>query len=175
MDKIQHCAGYLATAGGGIKSYVDGLLASSPDMYVQGVVTSLANIDQSQYLLLHMHDGYLLADLRDQCPAIYTLHNHDLYCPSGSKYLRSQYTVCDRQMSVLGCTWGHLIDGCGSRRPEKIISNFKRAYSTFATIKRLGITVIANSDYVRSQLIFNGISPSQVVTLRCGIIPQISS
>ena len=170
MNKVQHCAAYLASSGGGVKSYVDGLLDSLPDMYAPDLVTSFNDLDQSQYLLLHVHEGEMLGGLKNQCPAVYTLHNHHPYCPSGSKYFPIQGVVCDREISILGCTWGHLIDGCGSRRPEKISSNFKRAYSALEAIKRLGITVIANSDYVRSQLIKNGISPSQVITLRCGIM-----
>ena len=169
MNKIQHCStGF--SSGGGIKSYLDGLLATLPDMYAQNVLPSLANIDQSQYSLLHIHDAGILEDLKGECPAVFTLHNHTPYCPSGSKYLLTQGIVCDRQMSILGCTWGHLIDGCGSRRPQKIAYNFKRAYSALNTLKKSKITVIANSDYVRSQLIFNGLAPEQVVTLRCGII-----
>jgi glycosyltransferase involved in cell wall biosynthesis len=78
-------------------------------------------------------------------------------------------------MSILGCTWGHLIDGCGSRRPQKIIADLNRAYSALNALKKSRITVIANSDYVRSQLIAHGLPASQVVTLRCGInAPQTS-
>ena len=173
MNKIQHCATGGAS-GGGVKSYLDGLLVSLPDMYVQDVITSLADIDQSQYTLLHVHDAGILKNLKNECPAIYTLHNHNFYCPSGSKYFPKQGVVCDRQVSILGCTWGHLIDGCGSKRPEKIVSNFNRVFSEFKTIKRLGIKLIANSDYVRSQIIANGLPESQVVTLRCGIAsPQV--
>ncbi|PZO39233.1 MAG: colanic acid biosynthesis glycosyltransferase WcaL [Pseudanabaena frigida] len=171
-SKVQHCATG-ASSGGGIKSYVDGLLASCPDMYDRELITSLANINQSQCTLLHIHDAGLLESLTNQCSAVYTLHNHNIYCPSGSKYFPTSETVCDRKMSVLGCTWGHLVDGCGSRRPQKIVANLKRAYSEIETIRRLGITAIANSDYVRSQLIANGLPASQVVTLRCGIVnPQ---
>ncbi len=174
MNKVQHCATG-AASGGGIKSYLDGLLATLPDMYAQNVLPSLANIDQSQYPLLHIHDAGILEDLKNICPAVFTLHNHNPYCPSGSKYLLTQGKVCDRQMSILGCTWGHLIDGCGSRRPQKITYNFKRAYSALNALKKLKITVIANSDYVRSQLIANGLPASQVVTLKYGInAPQAS-
>jgi len=174
MHKVQHCATE-ASFGGGIKSYLDGLLATLPDMYAQDIVLSLANIDQSEYRLLHIHDAVILKDLKSECPAIYTLHNHNPYCPSGSKYLLTQGKVCDRKMSVIGCTWGHLIDGCGSRRPQKIVSNFKRAYSALDVLKNLEITVIANSDYVRSQLLANGLPESQVVTLRYGIAETSNS
>ena len=175
MYKVQHFATNLASSGGGVKSYLDGLLASSISTYSHEIITSLDSIDTSQEVLLHIHQGELLSSLSNQCPTIYTLHNHHPYCPSGSKYLLTQGIVCDRQMSILGCTWGHLIDGCGSRRPQKITYNFKRAYSALNALKKLKITVIANSDYVRSQLIANGLPASQVVTLRCGInVPQAS-
>ena len=174
MHKIQHCGGSISSAGGGIKSYLDGLLALLPDICDRQLVTSLADIDQSQCTLLHVHEGEVLASLNQKCPVIYTLHNHNLYCPSGSKYFPIAGVVCDRHVSILGCTWGHLIDGCGSRRPHKIMANFSRVFSEFETVKRLGITVIANSDYVRSQLIENGLPAAQVVTLRCGIAAPAS-
>ncbi|TYQ31077.1 glycosyltransferase family 4 protein [Pseudanabaena sp. UWO310] len=169
MKKIQHCSTCSIASVGGIESYLNGLLISLPEIYDPQIVNSLDDIDQSQSKLLHVHDAALLKSLNNQCPAVYTLHNHNIYCPSGSKYLSNQKAVCDRQMSLLGCTWGHLIDGCGSRRPQTIINNLSRAYGEFAEIKGLGITAIANSDYVRSQLIANGLPASQVVTVRCGI------
>ncbi|PZU99736.1 MAG: colanic acid biosynthesis glycosyltransferase WcaL [Pseudanabaena sp.] len=173
MYKVNNCAAYLASSGGGVKSYIDGLIATLPEMYVDELITSL-DVDQSQYHLLHIHEGEMLGYLDNSCPAVYTLHNHHPYCPSGSKYLPRQGVGCDRPMSHLGCMWGHLVDGCGSRRPKQIRNNFRRAYNAFHAIQSLGITVIANSDYVRSQLIFNGISPDQVVTLRCGVAPPSS-
>ena len=168
MNKVQHCTIGISSVGG-IESYLNGLLTSLPDMCDQNVINSLDDFDQSQCTLLHVHDAKILKSITNECPAVYTVHNHNLYCPSGSKYLHGQARVCDRKMSILGCTWGQLIDGCGSRRPERIIDSFKRAYSEIETIKRLGITAIANSDYVRSQLIANGLPASQVVTLKCGI------
>ncbi len=173
MNKIQHCSKYSASSVGGLESYLSQLLTALPDMYDRQLVESLNDLDQSQCMLLHVHDAEILKGLKNQCPAVYTLHNHNLYCPSGSKYFSTQGIVCDRKMSVLGCTWGHLVDGCGSRRPQKIVADLNRAYSEFETIKKLGITAIANSDYVRSQLIANGLPTSQVVTVRYGIsLPQ---
>jgi len=169
MNKIQHCSEYSKSSIGGIESYLDGLLISLPDMFEPQLVKSLDDIDQSQCKLLHIHDGKILEGVNNQCPVVYTLHNHNLYCPSGSKYFPTQGIVCDRKMTVLGCTWGHLIDGCGSRRPKRIVDDLSRAYSELEAIKRLGIIAIANSDYVRSQLILNGLPASQVVTVKCGI------
>ncbi|NUN64434.1 glycosyltransferase family 4 protein [Pseudanabaena biceps] len=175
MYKVYNCAAFLALSGGGVKSYIDGLLDALPEMYDPDLITSLNNLDQSKYQLLHIHEGEMLSSLTNLCPAVYTLHNHHPYCPSGSKYFPTRHVACDRKMSTIACTWGHLVDGCGSRRPNKIGDNLNRAYRAFQSIQKLGITVIANSDYVRSQLIFNGIDPDQVVTLRCGIISPKSS
>ena len=169
MNRVHHCANYLATSGGGVKSYVDGLLIELPEMFAHEIIPSLKNLDQSQYMLLHLHEGEMVLELKDQCPAVYTVHNHHPYCPSGSKYFPQYGSVCDRKMSLLGCTWGHLVDNCGSRRLQKIIFNLDRSYSALNALKKLGITAIANSDYVRSQVIANGLPESQVVTLRCGI------
>jgi glycosyltransferase involved in cell wall biosynthesis len=71
-------------------------------------------------------------------------------------------------MSVVGCTWGHLVDGCGSRRPQNIIHKVSNSYRLLGKLKELKIPVIANSEYVRQQLISNGLPPEQTVTLRCG-------
>jgi len=162
--------------GGGVDTYVKSLLQAQPPNVSPQVITSLKNIDQSQFKLLHVQEQQLVWDITGECPVVYTLHNHSPYCPSGSKYLAVSGTGCDRAMSTLGCTWGHLVDGCGSRRPENIIQNFQRSYRELETLKKLRIPVIANSDYVRGQLIRHGLPPEQTVTLHCAIpIPETST
>ena len=162
--------------GGGVDTYVKSLLQAQPPNVSPQVITSLKNIDQSQFKLLHVQEQQLVWDLTGECPVVYTLHNHSPYCPSGSKYLAVSGTCCDRPMSTLGCTWGHLVDGCGSRRPENIIQNFQRSYRELETLKKLRIPVIANSDYVRGQLIRHGLPREQTVTLHCAIpIPKTST
>jgi glycosyltransferase involved in cell wall biosynthesis len=162
--------------GGGVDTYVKSLLQAQPPNVSPQVITSLKNIDQSQFKLLHVQEQQLVWDITGECPVVYTLHNHSPYCPSGTKYLAVSGTCCDRAMSSLGCTWGHLVDGCGSRRPENIIQNFQRSYRELETLKKLRIPVIANSDYVRGQLIRHGLPPEQTVTLHCAIpIPETST
>jgi glycosyltransferase involved in cell wall biosynthesis len=155
-------------AGGGIKTYVESLLAFQMSGVSDRIITSLKEIDQSQFRLLHLHGADLLGEISGECPSVYTLHNHDAYCPSGTKYLTISKSCCDRKMSHALCTWGHLVDSCGSRRPYKIIENLQRAGKELGILKKLKIPVIANSNYVRSQLIKNGVPPEQVVTLLCG-------
>ena len=106
---------------------------------------------------------------------MFTAHNHDVYCASGSKYFTVTKSSCDRLLNGWGCTWGHFVEGCGSRRPPQVLKNWQRASTELKALKQLGILTIANSDYVRSQLIANGLPASQVITLRCGIAEPTSS
>ncbi|MBW4615426.1 MAG: glycosyltransferase family 4 protein [Desmonostoc vinosum HA7617-LM4] len=179
VDKkmIYHCSQADIRGGGGIETYVASLVSSQISGVSDRTITSLHNLDQRQFKLLHIHDQNLLAELRQECPAVFTLHNHSTYCPSGTKYLENRATVCDRTMNPLGCAWGHLVDNCGSRRPQNIIKDWGNAYHPLAILKKLNISVIANSDYVRGQIISSGLSPKKVVTLHCGVqlpksIPQ---
>ena len=172
---IHHCYMFDIRAGGGVETYLSSLLRLRFPDVSDRVLTSLKDLDQSQFKLLHVHGAELLSEITGECPVIYTLHNHNPYCPSGTKYLTASKSCCDRQISYVGCTWGHLIDGCGSRRPENIIRNLRRSHWELETLKRLGIPIIANSDFVRGWLIKNSLPPHQVVTLRCGISsPQIT-
>jgi glycosyltransferase involved in cell wall biosynthesis len=159
--------------GGGVKTYVDSLL----DYSIAGVsnypITSLKDIDQNKLKLLHFHDADMLREFRGECPAIYTLHNHKPYCPSGTKYLKASQSCCDREMSPLACTWGHLVDNCGSRRPQNIFQNLQESRWQLDTLKKLKVCVVTNSDYVRRQLVGNGLPLEQTLTLRYGIaIPK---
>jgi glycosyltransferase involved in cell wall biosynthesis len=163
-------------AGGGIKTYVESLLNHQMSSIVSDrVLPSIKDVDQSQFRLLHLHGADLLGEVSGECPSIYTLHNHDAYCPSGTKYLRASKLCCERKMSYALCAWGHLVDGCGSRRPHSIFQNLQRARKELETLKKLKIPVIANSNYVREQLIKNGLPHEQVVTLHCGTpAPEIT-
>jgi glycosyltransferase involved in cell wall biosynthesis len=179
-NMIYQCSNVDISGGGGIETYVASLLNYRlPDMSDR-LITSLKDVDLSQFKLLHIHNQALLVELRGECslkcPSIYTLHNHSSYCPSGTKYLKVRGVCCDRNMSTLACTWGHLVDSCGSRRPQNIIRNLQDSHRELETLKKLRIPVIANSDYVRGQLIKNGLSPEQSVTVRYGIsIPKITT
>ncbi|BAZ48250.1 group 1 glycosyl transferase [Nostoc sp. NIES-4103] len=171
---ISHCTNADISGGGGIETYVASLVHSQISGVSAHTITDLKNVDQRQFELLHIHDPDMLMDLRSECPAIFTLHNHSTYCPSGTKYLADRNRVCDRPMNPLGCTWGHLIDGCGSRRPQNILQDWWNAYQPLEILKKLKIPVIANSDYVRQQIIMSGLSPQRVFTLRCGVQPPKS-
>ncbi|MBW4619775.1 MAG: glycosyltransferase family 4 protein [Cyanosarcina radialis HA8281-LM2] len=169
QGQIYHCSLVNLSGGGGIETYLSALLQHRIPGVSDRVLTSLKDLDLSQFKLLHFHNLELLSEFRGKCPAVYTLHNHNPYCPSGNKYFSRNGTCCNRQMSYLGCTWGHIVDGCGSRRPQNIIENLQRSHRELETLKNLKIPVIANSNYVREQLIKHGLPSEQTVTLYCGV------
>ncbi len=155
--------------GGGVRTYLKSLLDNpSPGIKHRLLEDLLA--EGEHFDLVHVHEQAPLQDARlDSVPAIYTLHNHSTYCPSGNKYLASSAQPCERSMSVLGCAWGQLVEGCGSRRPEKIVQSYRNSRAEQQRLKQLHLPVIANSDYVRDQLLEHGLSGERVVTLRYGL------
>lgn len=160
---IYHCVD--GNPGGGIKTYVDAVASLQTLGVHPTILTSLNDADFSQIKLLHFHHGILLRDFNNECPAVITMHNHAPYCPSGTKYLASRGKLCTRNMSSLGCIWGHLVDGCGSRNPANIKHNIGRAHQFLDNLIRLKIPVLTVSDFLRHQLIAHGVSHQQVVTL----------
>jgi glycosyltransferase involved in cell wall biosynthesis len=166
---LYQCSAMDIRGSGGIETYISSLINSPIHGKSNYHINSFKNLDQSQCKLLHLHDPEFLAELTGECPAVFTLHNHCSYCPSGTKYLADRQKPCDRNMNLLGCTWGHLVDGCGSRRPHKIFQHLQNGYNFLSTAKKIKIPIIANSNYVREQIISNGLSPDQVITLHCGV------
>ncbi|MFM7366007.1 MAG: glycosyltransferase family 4 protein [Cuspidothrix sp.] len=173
---IYHCSPVNIARGGGVETYIAALINSqncqlinSGNQVEEFLISSLKDIKQSDYELLHIHDPDMLIDFREECPAVLTIHNHSSYCPSGTKYLADREQICNRSMNPLGCTWGHLIDGCGSRRPKNIFQDWQNAYYFLKNIKNLNISVIANSNYVRKEMILNGVSAEKIITLLCGV------
>lgn len=160
---IYHCVD--GSPGGGIKTYVDAM-ANLQDLNISPtILTSLKDADLSQFKLLHLHHGILLRNFNNECPAVITMHNHAPYCPSGTKYLTDRKHLCNRAMSPIGCLWGHVVDGCGSRQPREIKHNLERAYRFLENLHRLKIPVLTVSGYLRNQLIAHGLSQRQLITL----------
>lgn len=171
---MYHCSSFRVNGNGGAETYLTSLIQSQQPGVSDFVIKSLAEVDQSRLKLLHIHSPNLLLQMKGECPTVFTVHNHSLYCPSGTKYLARQGVICDRNISYLGCLWGKFVDGCGSRKPSRVIDELIGTNHLNKFIKNFKVTFIANSDYVRNELIKNGLPPEQTVTLRCGIsVPQM--
>jgi glycosyltransferase involved in cell wall biosynthesis len=127
---------------------------SDADLFAQ---TRSLNLD-----ILHLHTTISVLPPSD-LPVLRTLHGHSPYCPSGSKYLKRWGKPCDRPYSLSGCLWGHLIDHCGSVRPQ----SFYEALQTIRSEQRslAQIPVITVSNFLRVQMLRAGYAAEQIYVL----------
>lgn len=167
IPMLHHCVTTLNRQGGA-QTYIQALLKHQLGATEQPIINLFEVPKQSQFQLLHLHDPKQLNAFREECPAVISLHNHSPYCPSGTQYFSTHQMCCDRPMSTLGCVWGHLVDGCGSRRPANIYQGLRTSQQEITHLQQKRILVIANSDYVRDRLIRQGLPPDRVVTLHLG-------
>ncbi len=112
--------------------------------------------------VLHVHTAVEAASDAGAVPALVrTMHGHEAYCPSGSRYLAlPTKRPCPRGCHVLGCTWGHFVNRCGSARPWQLIQNFRRVTSERRSARRF--FTVAISSFVRGQMVRSGYNPAAI-------------
>ncbi|MFB8791485.1 MAG: glycosyltransferase family 4 protein [Potamolinea sp.] len=103
--------------------------------------------------ILHLHATVSVLP-PENTPVIRTIHGNNPYCPSGSRYLKRWSQPCDRAYSLGGCLWGHIVDHCGSIRPQRLYPEFERTWQEMRTLRE--IPVITNSKFVKDQMIQSG-------------------
>jgi glycosyltransferase involved in cell wall biosynthesis len=113
--------------------------------------------------VLHIHSNVVVGP-EAPVPVIRTLHGHQPYCPSGTRYFKQQARPCNRTYSIPGCVWGHLFNRCGSIRPAYLIDDFRRTRQEMQTLRH--IPVIAVSDYLRREMIKLGYPAERIHVLR---------
>jgi glycosyltransferase involved in cell wall biosynthesis len=130
------------------------VICDDDDLYRQAALSKLD--------ILHLHTS--ISKLPPQgLPVVRTVHGHNPYCPSGSRYLQNWHQPCDRAYGLGSCLWGHFVDHCGSIRPQGLQNEFQRCWQEMETLKKL--PAIANSEFVRQQMIRSGYNPALVEML----------
>lgn len=61
-------------------------------------------------------------------PVVRTVHNFQPLCPSVRHFLGRTGAECHRTYSPLGCLWGHAVDACGPRRPDRWLEGFRKTW-----------------------------------------------
>jgi len=112
--------------------------------------------------VLHLH-GPVSTPPPARLPTVRTMHDHQGTCPSGSRYLPRTGRPCDRIPTLGGCLFGHLVDRCGSARPQRIANNFSRFRQEVE--RSAQIPTITVSDFVRDRMIEAGSPPEQLTTI----------
>ena len=92
-----------------------------------------------------------------------TMHGNQASCPSGSRYLSKSNRVCNRKYSKVVCTWGHLVDGCGSSKPSRIAAHLARIEKEKEVLPSLQTLTV--SEFLRKNMIREGYPPAKVRTL----------
>ena len=112
--------------------------------------------------ILNIHESLENAP-SSRVPVVYTLHNHDAYCPSGSQHLKTRDRPCHR-VAGAGCVVGHLKDHCGSLRPANALRNIRKHLLHQRLVAR--IPVIAVSRFQKKQLIRAGYAPDRIFVVQ---------
>jgi glycosyltransferase involved in cell wall biosynthesis len=136
--------------------------ASSTVERVADAASLFQAADQRELDVLHLHRAVDEVPA-DRVPTVYTMHDNRGSCPSGSRFLARSEDPCDRDFTVAGCLWGHLVDHCGSRRPHKILEN----YASIKQEQHLAslVPTMTVSDYVRTSMIDSGAPADQLHTV----------
>lgn len=113
--------------------------------------------------ILHLHCPipYLPSDC---VTTVRSLHGHAPYCPSGTRYLEWRDTPCNRRYSLAGCLWGHLVDHCGSPRPQNLLGHFQTTWHEQRILPR--ILVMTDSQFLKDQMIRDGYPERMIHVLR---------
>jgi len=112
--------------------------------------------------ILHLHRG--VNDIPDdRVPTIRTVHGHKGGCPSGSRYLSRTGKPCNRAYSLSGCLWGHVVDRCGSVRPNRLANNFTQIHREIDQAEQIPTYTVSN--FLREQMRRAGCAPDRLHTL----------
>jgi glycosyltransferase involved in cell wall biosynthesis len=122
--------------------------------------------------VLHVHKPLQTPPPRS-LPLLRTLHDHAANCPSGSRYLARSQRPCNRVSGVGACTWGYLVDDCGSLRPSTARRNVARFRREHHTLK--AVTMHAVSNHVRDRMVADGYEASRIHVLHSPAPPGPSS
>ena len=103
--------------------------------------------------ILHTH-LVLPGDARPTVPMIRTIHGHQAYCPSGTRYLQREGVPCNRNYSLPGCLAGHLLDHCGSVRPGRMATEFRSTWREMRSLQQVPILTV--SQFIKDQMVRAG-------------------
>lgn len=122
-----------------------------------------AKAQNLQVDILHVHKGLRITPPQNLA-VIRTLHGHQPYCPSGSRYLKRWKCPCDRPYTPLGCFWGHVVDHCGSVKPEKLLFNFDYTQWEKRVLPNMPTLVV--SQFLKDQMLRAGYPSEMIHVLR---------
>ena len=110
--------------------------------------------------VLHLHHPVREMIPDGRVPTVRTMHDNSGSCPSGSTFLANSERPCDRAFTYGGCLWGHMVDHCGSRRPQNVKKNFRTIRQEQALLAEIPTMTV--STYMRDAIIRSGGSGERI-------------
>jgi glycosyltransferase involved in cell wall biosynthesis len=95
------------------------------------------------------------------CPVVRTVHNHNPYCPTGTKRFVWGEQCCTLAPGPVACTYGRLARRCGSVRPGRWRADLSRWHREQAWIDRTS-RLVTFSDYVGDALVAAGVGDDRI-------------
>lgn len=124
---------------------------------------------QNDLDVLHLHKPVATRP-PDSLPVLRTLHDHTANCPSGTRHLARSQRPCNRTSTLAACTWGYLVDGCGSLRPSVIQRNVHRLRQERRSLKHIPMHAI--SHHVKERMVADGY-PADAIHVLHSPIPNV--
>ncbi len=150
----------------------DPRLARGDEFFVTNRADLVFRAEQLELDLIHGHTT--LGDEADLPLAwVRTIHGHQPYCPATTKFLERRGRPCERSFHLASCTWGHLVDHCGSARPTRISSDFRALEKDRRALEQ--VPLIAVSGFIGQQLLAGGFRSDRIATVLnpCPDLPSL--
>ncbi len=130
-------------------------------------------LDEVQPDIVQFHqveNFHLVRELARRYPSVLYIYNHLLTCPSGTRYWAGPGQLCALTTGP-ACLLNHYTQRCGSRRPQKVLSNYWKTVQSFQAAQAVGQVVVI-SDYMKETLVAAGY-PAQRVRTIYALTPSI--
>lgn len=113
--------------------------------------------------VLHLHlidDVFLAKQLIRRKPCVLFIHNHNVTCVSGTRFLRRMGRICPRR-GGLPCLYYAFAAGCNTRRPWPLLYSFFRYYYVRSIAKKVKIIGV-DSEYMKESLLRSGLGAESI-------------
>lgn len=124
------------------------------------LVTRLSQFNPDVVNFQNVVNSDLLRFISKLKPTTVFIHDHESYCPGNSKYFFNGGGICNLPISPV-CALNGYLKKCMTRRPSKAFSNISERFNDLSILKLLK-KVICNSNYIKSNLITNGVRKDSI-------------
>ncbi|MBX5489776.1 MAG: glycosyltransferase family 4 protein [Chloroflexi bacterium] len=137
------------------------------------ISTALAALERERVDLVHLHqinNGHLVRAIARRWPTLYFVHNHVLTCPSGTRFLLRSGRTCAQIGPGLTCLRNAYLEGCQSRRPERVLRGLLDCHDARAFAR--GLMLAVDSEYMKRTLVAAGY-PAERITVTPTVVEPI--